>query len=120
MFFEARRALTRQLFTQNPPDYLVQTLHAFGCQPPHGFDDPALLDGGNQRLEYLGFDQPCCLPVLQQVFAGGQRLADLTGNRHQDHMGPVLLIALAADDHGGAFLGNRQTNPALPSQSLKA
>ncbi len=34
--------------------------------------------------------------------AGGEWLSDLAGDGHQDHIGPVLLITLAADHHGGA------------------
>jgi hypothetical protein len=60
------------------------------------------------------------LPVLQEGFAGNQRLPKLAGNGHQDHIGAGLLIVLMADDDRWTllvacrFMKGKPTNTTSP------
>lgn len=59
--------------------------------------DKRLQDG---RLEKTGFS-----PVLKSDFAHAGRRSLLTGDRHQDHVGSILLVGSRTDDDCWSFLG---------------
>jgi hypothetical protein len=80
------------------------TLALQSGEAAEGFSHQALLEGGEDGLDDEGLEEPRGLPVPQGTLAEGRWRAHLAGDGHEDQIGPLGVVAGAADDDGGPLL----------------
>ena len=74
------------------------------AEPAEGFADQALLEGGEDGLDDGGFEEARGLPVAHGGLAEGWRRAHLAGDRHDDEIGTLGVVARATHDDSGPLL----------------